>query len=155
MANPLKMLDLKPTGFQFIQEVAIEASPEKVWKSLANVNTWFQYEPDPANYHKHTLELVPGGKWTAAKPDGTASLHAVVTHIEPNKLLRLSGSMGLTHLPATNVMIFELQPQKDGKATLLRLGHRAFGFMDDDVQGRYTKGWGEFLPKLKALAEGR
>ena len=34
MANPLKLLKLKPTGFQFIQEVPIDAAPAKVWKAI-------------------------------------------------------------------------------------------------------------------------
>ena len=37
MANPLKLLKLKPKGFQFIKELPIQASPEKVWSSLINV----------------------------------------------------------------------------------------------------------------------
>ena len=54
---------------------------------------------------------------------GTESLFATVTHIEPGKLLRVSGSIGLTHLPVTSVCIFELQPKHNGRTTLLRLGH--------------------------------
>jgi hypothetical protein len=59
--------------------------------------------------------------------------------------------MGVSHLPVNNVFIFELQP--NGKGTLLKLCHRAFGFMDSGMKGRYTGGWKKLLPQLKELAE--
>ena len=63
------------------------------------------------------------------------------------------GQMGLTHLPVTSVAIFELQPGKDGKSTLLRVGMRMFGFLDADVQTRYEGAWQMLAGQLKALAE--
>ena len=152
MANPLKELDLSIKGFQFIQEIPIAASPAKAWAALTNPAGWFSMSPEgkPA---KSTLELVPGGRWTIENPEGNATLFATVNLIEPQKLLRVSGHCGLSHLPALSVVIFELQPQKDGKATLLRLGHRGFGYMDADIEKRYSAGWANFLPKIKDLAE--
>ena len=151
MANPLKELDLKINGFQFIQEIPIAAPPAKVWSALLNVGGWFQF--DASNKNKITLEAWIGGRWIAEFPDNVVSLMGIVTHIEPEKLLRISGQIGLTHLPVTNVVIFELQPKSDNKSTLLRLGNRTFGFMDDDVQKRQAGGWSHLLPQLKSLAE--
>lgn len=155
MANPLKLLKLKPTGFQFIQELPIDATPKKVWASLLNVVKWFRFDDEPGMGSNQTLEAWPGGRWISESKDGTAALHGIVTHLEPNKLLRLSGPVGLTHLPVNNVFIFELQAKKDGKATLLRFGQRTFGFVDTDLKKRYAGGWKKLLPQLKSLAEGK
>ena len=153
MANPLTILSLEPKGFQFIQEIPIAATPEKVWAALQNVGNWFIFDPDPAKRPKHILEMRPGGRWTMEFPDGTIDLNATVTRIEPNKLLRVSGHFGMSHLPVTTVLIFELQPEKGGTSTLLRLGQRTFGFLDAEAETRFKGGWAKLLPELKALAE--
>ncbi len=152
MANPLKELSLKPIGFQFIQELPIDAPPEKVWAALLNVGDWFRME-DGRPRPKTTLDARPGGQWLSYAADGTASLFATVTLVEPKKLLRLAGQIGMSHLPVTHVVIFELQPRAGGKATLLRLGQRSFGFMEEDTEKRMQGGWGQLLPQLKEAAE--
>ena len=152
MANPLKMMKLKAQSIQFILEVPIAATPAKVWSSLLNPSTWFFF--DPAMKSKHTLELTPGGQWTAENPDGSSMLMGTVAYFEPGKLLRITGQLGLTHVPVSSVIIFELQPKKDGKATLLRIGTRMFGFMDTGVKKRYQGGWKGLFGNLKAVAEG-
>ena len=150
-ANPLKMLKLKPVSYQFIQEIPIDAPPKKVWKTILNISKWFNFGPD--DQQKHTLEAWPGGRWFAEMSDGSQDLHGIVTRIEPNRLLRLSGPIGQSHVPVHNVAIFELQPKKDGKTTLLRLGHRSFGFNDAESSKRFAGGWGQLLPNIKKVAE--
>lgn len=155
MANPLKLLKLKPRGFQFIQEVPIDAPPARVWQSLLNIAGWWRFAPDDRPIV--TLETWPGGRFFSERADNgdvVQSLHGLVTHIEPNKLLRIAGQMGLTHLPAMHALIWELQPRKGGDTTLLRFAQRTFGFMDADVKKRYQGGWKVLFPQLKALAEG-
>ncbi|CAN5679395.1 hypothetical protein BH09PLA1_BH09PLA1_22390 [soil metagenome] len=151
MANPLKMLKLKPMGFQFIQELKIDAKPGKVWKSLIKVDGWFKFDPTMKNKGRK-LELWPGGRFYNEGADGTQALHAIVTHIEPGKLLRLSGQMGNTHLPMDGVFIFELQERKPS-GTLLRFCQRTFGFLDPEIQMKMAGGWGKLLPQIKQMAE--
>jgi len=153
MANPLQLLKLKPTGFQFIRELPIKAPPKKVWASLINFNGWFHFDPDPRKAPRHTFKPVAGAQWLSKNPDGSQTLRATVAYVEPGKLLRLVGQMGMTHLPVTTVVIFELQPQAGGKSTLLRLGHRTFGLIDADVKNRSSMVWKRLLPQLKELAE--
>ena len=155
MANPLQELSLKPLGFQFIQELPINATPEKVWASVLNVGGWFGTDADRSKWAKSTLEATPGGRWIVEGKDGATWLQATVMLVEPNKLLRVAGSMGMTHLPLNNVVIFELQPKDGGKTTLLRLGHRGFGYMDAEVEGKYRGGWAKLLPNIKQMAETR
>jgi uncharacterized protein YndB with AHSA1/START domain len=155
MANPLKLLKLKADGFQFIHGLPIDAPPKKVWASLLKVDRWFGMEADRKRGLKATLEAWPGGRWIIKSHDGVERLFGLVTQIEPGKLLRLSGTMGLSHLPANNVLIFELQPRDDGKSTLLRFGQRTFGLLTADVKKNVPNAWKQMLPNLKALAEKR
>ena len=154
MANPLQMLKLKTTALQFIQEVPINAAPKKVWSPILKPSAWFYFNPDKTTRAKHTLELRPGGQWTSQYKDGTAMLLGTVTYFEPGKLLRLAGPMGMTHLPANNVFIFELQPSSDGKKTTLRVGTRLFGFLHSDVKKHVPEAWKMLLGQLKSAAEG-
>ena len=153
MANPLKMLKLKTYAFQFIQELKIDAPPNRVWDSLLNVGGWFKFDTNAPSFGRK-LELHPGGRFFNEMPDGSMALHAIVTYVEPGKLLRLNGQMGMTHVPVNSVFIFELNDRKGG-GTLLRFCQRSFGYMDKDVAKRMKSGWGKLLPNLKALAESR
>jgi uncharacterized protein YndB with AHSA1/START domain len=153
MANPLTLLKLKPTGFQFIRQLPIQAPPKKVWSSLINVGKWFQFNPDPRKASKQTLEPTAGSRWLSKTWEGNTICLATVAYVEPGKLLRLVGQFGMTHLPITSVVIFELQPKAGGKSTLLRLGQRSFGFVDADVKKRHINSWKHLLPQLKELAE--
>lgn len=154
MANPLKELDLKPLGFQIISEIHISAAPAKVWAAVTNPSAWWQFNPQAPVQPKQTLELKPGGRWFIEHPSGNQLLHAVVTHIETNLLLRFNGPFGMQHLPVSNAIIFELQSKNDGKETLLRVGQRTFGFIDAELEMRYrTFVWPRMLPQIKELAE--
>jgi uncharacterized protein YndB with AHSA1/START domain len=150
MANPLKMLKLKPVGFQFIQEVPIAARPKEVWKTLLDVGKWSYFHSE--SQMKNTLEAWPGGRWMWEGP-GVQALFATVTQVEPEKLLRLQGTMGMNHIPVTSAVIFELQPTKDGKETLLRVGQRTYGYMTADVKKGFGKGWKQLLGQLKEAVE--
>ncbi len=153
MANPLKMLKLKSQGVQFIQELPVKAPPKKVWSTLIDSGSWFQFDLSSANQSKQAMDLRPGGLWTAHNADGSAVLFGTIVYYEPGKLLRINGQLGMTHMPINAVIIFELQPQKDGKTTLLRVGTRMLGYMDADVKKRVTGGWKHLLGQLKAVAE--
>src|SRR4051794_4611427 len=120
MANPLQLLDLKPRGFQFIQEVPVNATPKKTWAALLNFPGWFAF--DPKNRPKVIIERRVGGRFITRSRDGNTSLHGTITYMEPGKLLRFAGQMGMTHVPVMHVFIWELQPQDGGKTTLLRFG---------------------------------
>jgi uncharacterized protein YndB with AHSA1/START domain len=150
MANPLKLLKLKPTGFQFIQEVKIDAPPAAAWKALLDTDRWFQ-NPNRGRA-KITLDARLGGLFTEVSKD-QQRLFGHVAYIEPGKLLRINGSMGITHLPVSSAIIFELQPRAGGKATTLRMCHRAFGYLTSDQEKGYKGGWKQLLPQLKKLAE--
>lgn len=150
MANRLQKLPLKMDGFQFLEELHVDAAPAKVWKSLMQPGKWFRFGPVVPG-RKMMFEPKVGGLWWVESPE-VHMLHAVVTYIEPGKLLRLSGPLGMTHLPVSSVFIFELEAAGDG--TLLRFCQRTFGYITSDRKKSMSSGWGKLLPQLKRLAEG-
>lgn len=149
MPNPLKMLKLKQNAFQFIMETPIAASPATVWKSLVKVESWWKYPMIAGAAMK--LEPRAGGRFYEAAKGGFEALHGIVMYAAPGKLLRINGSMGLSHLPMTNAIIFELQSQ--GKGTLLWLGHRGAGLMTAGIEKQFKHGWKELIAELKKFAE--
>ena len=155
MANPLKLLKLKPKGFQFILDTPVNAPPAKVWKALMNIDGWFYFKGSPMHENvRQTIDPKIGGVFKFEKRDGSVSmLNGFVSHIEPNKLLRINGPMGASHLPICTVMIFELVPKNGGKTTLLRFCQRTFGNMTADLEKNFKGGWKQLMPQLKALAE--
>ena len=152
MANPLKLLKLKTQGFQFIQEIPIDAPPAKVWKALLNVGVWFRFDNPELGHPNMKIEPHIGGRFMSEAKD-ESRLFGFVAHIEPNKLLRINGPMGMTHLPVSNVMIFQLDPMAGGKKTLLRFCQRAHGMMTPNMAKNYQGGWKQLFPRLKKLAE--
>jgi len=153
MANPLKLLKLKPVSFQFIEEIPIAAPPAAVWKALLDVGAWFRFDDVP-NFPAMKLDPRVGGMLTSATADGSVQMFSgIVGHIEREKLLRITGPMGMTHLPMMNAMIWELQPSADGKSTTLRFCQRAFGYGTADLKKNFRGGWKQLWPQLKALAE--
>jgi hypothetical protein len=88
------------------------------------------------------------------RKDGSESrLFGFVSHLEPNKLLRIFGPGPMSHLPATCALIWELQPAKGGKATLLRFVERGYGAVTPDIKKSHTQGWKQMFAVLKAMAE--
>jgi uncharacterized protein YndB with AHSA1/START domain len=154
MANPLQLLKLKPVSFQFIEELAIDAAPAKVWKTLLNMNSWFHFDPDPAKWPKSKIDARAGGQVLVTNPAGYSVLFGTVTLIEPGKLLRIGGSIGMSHLPINSVIIFELQPQRGGKSTLLRFCQRSTGLATPDLEKNARRNWkSTMLKNLKEAAE--
>ena len=62
MANPLKMLKLKPAHFQLIQEVKIDAPPRRAWAALLDMGGWFRFDPTDAKRGRGSGRNVRGEK---------------------------------------------------------------------------------------------
>ena len=148
MANPLKLLKLKPTNFQILQEIPVKAPPAKVWKTLLACK-WFEFEPGRTDC---SLEAKIGGRFMMAHRDGSVErLFGFVSHLEPNKLLRIYGPGVMSHLPTSTALIWEVQPAKSG--SVLRFCQRSYGAMTSDAKKSQEKGWKFMHGNLKKLAE--
>ena len=155
MANPLKMLKLKPTTIQIIQEVPIDAPPAKVWRAVLDAKAWIGAAMMNPKAVKSTVEPKVGGRFTYERGDGSEQrLLGFISHVEPNKLLRVYGPGVMSHLPCACTMIWELQPAKGGKATVLRFCERSYGSLPPGTAKSHQGGWKMVLAKLKKAAEG-
>jgi DNA-binding transcriptional ArsR family regulator/uncharacterized protein YndB with AHSA1/START domain len=135
-------------------EVTIQASPERVFDGLtSDIGKWWTHSFDDAP-EAILLEPRVGGRFHEVWGDQEGALYATVTGLRRPTLLRLAGPFGMTR-PVSAVIAFELEPLDDGRATRLRLSHRALGDLDEETHRQYDTGWRTLLEvQLKAYLEG-
>jgi len=135
------------------QEVRIEAPPSRVFEALTqDVAAWWG-APYLINQNATDIVLEPrvGGRmyevWgqnkDKSKAEDEGALWAVVTAIERNKRLTLSGHMGMSGA-VSGFIAYALEPA--GKsATTLKLTHRAIGEVSEETRQNYSGGWSDLL----------
>ena len=148
------------------QEVRIEAPPSRVFEALTQeVAAWWG-APYLVNQQATDiiLEARVGGRmyevWGQGKgkQEDEGALWAVVTAIERNKQLTLSGPMGMSGA-VSGIITYALEPA--GKsATTLKLTHRAIGEdrppmgVNEEMRRNYSGGWSDLLAtRLKQFVE--
>ncbi len=136
-----------------VQEVPIQASPEAVFQALTDgMGDWWGA---PYLYDQNStdilLEAKLGGHVREVTSDGGGAIWATVIELRPNRILELSGLVGMAGAVA-GLIRFEIEP-KDG-GSLLKLDHRAVGEVSDETASNYTGGWNDLLAtRLKAYVE--
>ncbi len=145
-------------AIQIEQEVRIEASPSRVFEALTHdVAAWWG-APYLVNQQATDIILEPrvGGRmyevWGQTEGGEEGALWAVVTAIERNKQLTLSGPMGMSGA-VSGIITYALEPA--GKsATTLKLTHRAIGEVTEETRQNYSGGWSDLLAtRLKQFVE--
>lgn len=133
-------------------EAVIEAACEQVWHALvADTRAWWG-----APYHRGAaqdieLDAQPGGLLLERWADGGGAVWGTVTGLEPERLLEITGPVGMPG-PVAGVVRISLEP-RDG-TTVVRLSHEAAGRVDEDTQRGYGLGWEDLLGvRLKAFVE--
>jgi DNA-binding transcriptional ArsR family regulator/uncharacterized protein YndB with AHSA1/START domain len=122
-------------------EVRIEAPPARVCEAITTgIGGWWSHTFFDG---KVRLEPEVGGRFWEDAGD-RAALYALVQAIEPPRLLRLSGPMGMTGAVVGSIA-FTLDGAGDGDATVVRLSHRAYGDVDADTEASYGEGWRSLL----------
>ncbi len=97
------------------------------------------------------LEPWPGGTFKEITTDGGGYVWCTVDQIRRNRLLTLSGRMGMRDAIAGTVR-FELEDQANG--TRLTLEHAAIGRLDAKTEASFGAGWQDLLAgRLKAFVE--
>ncbi|MGB7337630.1 MAG: metalloregulator ArsR/SmtB family transcription factor [Phototrophicaceae bacterium] len=137
---------------QIEQEIIINASAEKVFESLLDINGWwanrFTEYPDGLR-----LEAKVGGRFweTRDGSDDNGYLWGTVTSIEPNDHIQISGSIGMQG-GALNTVVICTNPQDDG-TTQLTISHH---YMGQEIEGfleGFRHGWKFGTEVIKKLAE--
>lgn len=136
-----------------VQRIELNAPAERTFEALTkNIGRWW---PHRTYEHDGTpdirLEPVAGGKFVEVH-DGNQRLYAVVTRVEPPRLLRMEGNMGITAC-SFGTITFEIAAA--GARCDLTLSHEMFGAYDADVVEMYRNGWTVLLEEaLRTYVEG-
>jgi uncharacterized protein YndB with AHSA1/START domain len=110
------VVDTSPAGFTVRTVVTIARPPAQVYAMLLEVGRWWDPEHtwsgDASNLR---LDARAGGCFCEALPSGGSVQHAVVVHVEPGKLLRLSGALGpLQSMGVSGSLTWEIAPEGNG-----------------------------------------
>src|ERR1700730_11537687 len=96
------------------------------------------------------IEQWPGGRWYRDLGDNAGHLWGHVQVIKPPTLLELTGPMFMS-FPSLNHVQYRLTAEGDG--TRLKLTHRAFGQIPQEVQEGAGEGWDYGLKRVREIAE--
>lgn len=130
----------KTTPFHIEVKTRINAKPEAVFRALVKVDAWW-----PKAFRnqggKLRLEAKLGGHFAEDCGGGNGELWGVVTALQKNQRLELTGNCGMS---GAVFGVFSYQLNKEANATEVVLTHSAHG----DVAGKqamYKEGWRELL----------
>lgn len=127
---PAEVADSSPGGFTLKLALAIQASPDVVYRRLiANVGDWW----DPAHTlsgdsHNLTIEEKPMGCFCEKLPGAGGVRHMEVVNLVPGKRLVMLGALGpLQSMAATGSMTIQLSEDKG--ATKLAVTYAVSGYL--------------------------
>lgn len=151
------VVDRSPAGFTIKTNVAVSASPQRIYQDLLNPGAWWDkahtYSGDAKNM---TLVAQPGGcfceKWA-----GGALEHGRVVNVSPNRMVRIATALGpLQELAVTGTMTWSIEAAKQGSGSTLTMTYAVGGYAPGgldklaDVVDSVLKGQ---VQLLKAYAE--
>ncbi len=96
------------------------------------------------------LEAWPGGRWFRDLGNDTGHLWGHVQVIKPPKLLEICGPMMMS-FPALNHLQYRFTSQASG--THLAFVHRGLGAIAPELRDGMTKGWGDWMERIRTHAE--
>ena len=132
-------------------EIRIDADRDTVWRALTiDVGAWWPhtFQDQPLRV---ALEPEIGGRfYEQFDESGAGALYAHVTYIEPGRILRVSGPMGLGGA-ALYVKTYRLEA--DGGGTTVRTTAAILGAVTSDTIEGYRVGGRDVLAALKRHVE--
>jgi uncharacterized protein YndB with AHSA1/START domain len=132
-------------------EIEIDAPRADVWRALTEgVGEWWPHTFMDAP-QRIALEPVIGGRfYEQFDKAGAGALYALVTYLEPEKVLRVSGAMGLRGA-AMYVKTYRLE--EAGEGTSVRTSASVLGAIPEETIAGYRAGNQEVVAALKAHVE--
>ncbi len=139
--------DSSATGFTVKTTLAIQATPQDVYRRLIRIGDWWgsdhTYSGSASNM---SIEEKVGGCWCEKLADGGALRHAEVIYFAPGKLLRMTGGLGpLQELAAVGTLSVQLTPANGG--TKLEMTYA--------VAGHLPAGLGAFAAPVDSVMSGQ
>ena len=142
-----------PIAAEIEAEVTISAGVEAVWAALTvDIGQWWSHSFTDKPY-AIVLEPVIGGRfYEQFDGSGAGALYGTVTYVEPYRVLRTSGAMGL---PGARLYVKTYRLEPAGDATVVRTTASALGDIDDERLTGYRDGGLALLEALKRYVETR
>lgn len=108
-------------GFTVREEVAFAGPPERAWKRLIDVGSWWSSKHTYSGRSSNlTLTLSPGGCWCEKLENGGFVRHLEVVLVIPEQTLRLTGGLGpLQGIGATGALTFTLRKASPTATTVI------------------------------------
>jgi DNA-binding transcriptional ArsR family regulator len=140
-----------PIAAEIEAEIVINADVDAVWRALTDdVGQWWDHTFTD-NPYAIVLEPVIGGRFYEQFDEtGAGALYATVTYLEPRRVLRTSGSMGM---PGARQYVKTYRLEADGDRTIVRTTASALGAIDAELLAGYRKGGLALLETLKRHVE--
>lgn len=115
-------------GFELRHSAIVPLPPEDALRAFAQVNRWWEdshtYSGSASNL---SMRLEPGGCFCELLPGGGGVEHLRVAHVDPEKRLVLTGSLGpLLFEATTGVMDVRFSPV--GNGSRVTLSYKVSGF---------------------------
>lgn len=151
------VVDASPAGFLVRTVVTIDASPDRAFLALVeDVGSWW----DSA----HTFSGDAGNLWLTANPGGCLCetlansggvAHAVVNHVVPGELLRMTGALGpLQEHGVTGALTWRFA--RSGQGTTATMTYSVSGYVPgglDTIAAAVDAVMSDQLKRLKAYLE--
>lgn len=143
--TPAAMIDIR-------QEIRLAAPPARVFDVLTReIDLWWTAPYQMTEGGRVTLDPRSGGELREEAPSGHVAVWGRVEEVAPDRLIVLSGTIGMQTAVSGRVRI-ALAPDADG--TLLTLTHMAVGPLAEGAGERYGAGWADLLGnRLRARVE--
>jgi uncharacterized protein YndB with AHSA1/START domain len=123
----------------------VKAPPHAIYAHLTDGALWARWQGAESE-----IEAVPGGLFRMTMANGQVAEGRFIDLVPDRRVVFTWGWNGHPSVPAgSSTVEIELIPEAAG--TLVRLTHR--GLPPDDVAS-HEIGWGHYLPRLAAAAEG-
>ena len=152
-----EVVDRSPAGFTSRTTVSVDVSPERAFRAVVDeIGSWWNkahtWSGDAANL---SLTATPGGCLCETMGNGGGVVHAVVNHVVPGELLRLTGALGpLQEHAVAGTLTFRFA--KAGQGTTVTVSYVVSGYFPGGVErlaGPVDGVIGEQAQRLKAHLE--
>src|SRR3954451_22061391 len=147
VAFPTEQAEIE--SLHILKEIEIAAPPEVAFEAVLEELGPGSELPDGRPFPM-AIEPWPGGRWYRDLGNNAGHLWGHVQVIKPPALLELCGPMFMSY-PSINHVQYRLTAEGDG--TRLRLTHRAFGPIPQEVREGAGEGWDYGLKRVREIAE--
>jgi DNA-binding transcriptional ArsR family regulator/uncharacterized protein YndB with AHSA1/START domain len=148
---PVPQESVTPIAVEIEAEIVIDADATQVWTALTDgVGQWWDHSFTDKPYAIVLEPFIGGRFYEQFDESGAGALYATVTYIEPQRVLRTSGSMGM---PGARQYVKTYRLEPDGDRTIVRTNASMLGDIGTERITGYRDGGQKLLESLKRYVE--